>query len=586
MKGLGLLAIAAAIWAVGVGTAMADTAGTVTVLGPADASDSSLMESVIEPDFELAFPQFEVTYTGSAQKTAMSNAETGGASVLFLHEPKLEAEFVAAGYSSENRFGSALFSGSYGLAGDNGDPAKVAATAPHDLAAAFAAVAKAGAGGNAVFLSRGGTSTASGNTVAEHAIWKLVQANGLTPAGVELCEVSAIDGGGWSPIAPGTPESHAPECPDSGTVNSPHLPAWYRVESGSNQAALLTDVNSCAGGSVDCYALTDLGTFNLLAKLTQIPGASILSAGQSASAPGGQTVALTRFHGFVVNPAKVSGVNLAGAQAFISFVTSPAEQAQIGAYLKSAPRSPGPAFVPDAAPLISATPSTSTGVAGSAVTVGGAVADPEPGAPGLAGQSVVVRAVGGVPIASGLIDVTGHYSVTFVPPASGSYEVATAPISRLLDATAVPPFGDVLAASASAPFGLTVTTAPGGPPSGSTTKHHEAIRIGKVRVKRGTVSIAAVLSAPAAKGAKLSMLVERLAAKGSHHGKHAAAAKAKAKHRATFKSVASTSIATGKKAATIAHKLAPGSYLVKLTYSAPGAGKVESSPKRVKVPAP
>jgi hypothetical protein len=162
---------------------------------------------------------------------------------------------------------------------------------------------------------------------------------------------------------------------------------------------------------------------------------------------------LNRFHAYVINPAKPGEtVNLQGAQDLVGFLTSPTVQGVIGGYLASAGKSPGPPFVPDAAPPISAAPSATSVGAGSQVTVTGSVADPEPGYPGLAGQPVIVRAAGGGQLASGLLDAGDRFSISFVPPVSGSYEVATAAISRLIEPAALPPFGDLLAPGAAAPF--------------------------------------------------------------------------------------------------------------------------------------
>jgi hypothetical protein len=80
-------AAAGAILALGAGGASADTPSKVTIVGPADVLESGLFGSLIEPQFEAAFPQYELTYDPSAQGTAASSAEhgTGGPSVLVLH---------------------------------------------------------------------------------------------------------------------------------------------------------------------------------------------------------------------------------------------------------------------------------------------------------------------------------------------------------------------------------------------------------------------------------------------------------------------------------------------------------------------
>src|SRR6201999_3290817 len=49
-----------ATFVLGVGQALADTAATVKILGPADVIESGLFGNLIEPQFEQAFPQYEL----------------------------------------------------------------------------------------------------------------------------------------------------------------------------------------------------------------------------------------------------------------------------------------------------------------------------------------------------------------------------------------------------------------------------------------------------------------------------------------------------------------------------------------------
>lgn len=583
--------------ALGATGAAADTPATVTIVGPVDAVDSGLFAKVIEPQFKGAFPQFELSYDPAAQNAAMNDAEngTGGPSVLLLHEPKLESEFVAAGFSAENQLGDALFYDDYVLAGTAGDGAGVAtAGGSHDIARAFAAVAAAGLAGTATFDSRGGTNFAPAATIEEHAIWKLVSEAGLTPAGVSLCDVTAADGGGMTPITQaalaGDPQ--APFCPsaDGGIATNGDLPVWYRVL-GGNQSQLLGTTDACTGttnGSTNCYALTDRGTYDYMATgidpAGTIANLQVASAGQGATAPGGPFALLARFDGYVIDPAKPGEtVNLQGARDLIGFLTSPAEQAQIAGYLRTVPKSPGAPFTPDAAPAITAVPSTTSVSAGRPVTVSGSVADPEPGYPGFPGQSVIVRAAGGTQVASGLLDSSDRFSVSFVPPASGSYEVATAPISRLVQPTAVPPFGDRLTPAASAPFALTVTAAPAAPRGPKKAGEH--LRIGKVEVKQGTVTLFGVLGSPSPGRATVSMLVKRLTPLRHRRkaAKRATDSKAKTKKPA-LKKVASKAVAAKAIKFSISQKLPRGfHYAVELSYKGSG-GTVTSAAKHVAVP--
>src|ERR1700749_3152965 len=156
--------------------ASADSASTLSIVGTSDVSDSGLIPNLIQPQFQAAFPQFTFKYTGSATGTAIQNAEsgTGGPSMLIVHAPSLENQFVSGGFSMNNNFGHAIFTNDFILVGPTGDPA-AASPDVHNIAAAMADVARVGAaGGTATFVSRGGTSNASGTTIEEHALWALV----------------------------------------------------------------------------------------------------------------------------------------------------------------------------------------------------------------------------------------------------------------------------------------------------------------------------------------------------------------------------------------------------------------------------
>jgi tungstate transport system substrate-binding protein len=197
--------------------ASADSSSSLSMVGTSDLNDSRLIPNLIQPQFQAAFPQFTFKYTGSATGTAIQNAESGngGPSMLIVHAPALENQFVADGFSQNNAFGHAIFTNDFILAGFTADPAGAAADT-HNIAKAFADVAAAGVAGHATFVSRGGTTTASGTTVEEHAIWQLVNDAGLTPAGVTLCTVTAPNGGGMAPTNTG---AQGATCPDGGTVH-------------------------------------------------------------------------------------------------------------------------------------------------------------------------------------------------------------------------------------------------------------------------------------------------------------------------------------------------------------------------------
>jgi hypothetical protein len=171
-------------------------------------------------------------------------------------------------------------------------------------------------------------------------------------------------------------------------------------------------------------------------------------------------------------------------------------------------------------------------------------------------------------------------SISFVPPASGSYEVATAAISRLIGPTATPPFGDMLTPAAAPPFTLTVTPVP--PLAGTFPRH---LRIEGIRAKKGTVIVTGKFDSPSPVRATVSLLVERLGSlmsRKKHHKKHggdrAGASKAK---RPRFKNVETATVASGATEVTLPRGF---HYAVRLAYTVPGHGTVSSATKHVAVP--
>lgn len=466
----GLLAAATLLWAPAV--ASADTSSTLTVVGTSDVSDSGLAPNLIQPQFQKAYPQFTFKYVGSATGAAIQNAEngTGGPSVLIVHAASLENQFVAGGYSYNNQYGNAIFTNDFVLAGPTGDPAGVGANGANNVAQALADIASAGSAGKATFVTRGGTTTASGTTVEEHALWGLVNSSGLKPASLVLCNVSAADGGGMSPISSTVQATSGQPCPDSGTVNGTDAPSWYFVNAGANQAANVVATNACTvgkSGANSCYVLTDRGTFDYLASGSDpagtIPSLKILTRGpQSASVPGGPYALVNYFHAYIINPNKPGEtVNLTAAQDFVNFLTSPAFQSQLKTYLPTTDPG-GPPFVADASPILTASGIPHTYHAGKPATVSGTLTNAEPGYPALAGTTVSVVEVKGallIPVAKGTTNSSGHYSIKFVPPSTGSYEVQTGQISQIENASLNPPYGDLLSPAATAAAHVTVHSA-------------------------------------------------------------------------------------------------------------------------------
>jgi ABC-type tungstate transport system permease subunit len=449
--------------------ASADSSSTLTGVGTSDLSDSGLSSNLIQKDFEQAYPQYTFKYIHAGTGTAIAEAESGsqGASVLIVHSPPLENQFVAKGYSYE-QYGRAIFTNDFVLGGPKGDPAGVAANGAHNVAQAFADIAAAGINGKATLVSRGGT---PGTTVEEHKIWGLVSSAHLVPAGLLLCAVNSTDGGGETPIAAGNGvTSSGQPCPNNGVLpTGGQLPKWY-VVTGAEQGPNVLLANTCAGypsGANSCYVLTDRGTYDYLASGTDpagaIPNLMIVTRDDSASAPGGQYALINYFHAYIINPSKPGEqVNFPAAKDLLNMLTSPSFQAQLKSYLAHTSDPGGAPFKADASPIITAAGIPRSYRAGRRVTVTGTVTNAEPGYPALADKTVSVdEIVGGVPVpvASGKTDATGGYRLTFRPTSSGSYEVGTPQIAQIEEPTLTPVFGDLLSPGAAAPVKVTVHSA-------------------------------------------------------------------------------------------------------------------------------
>jgi tungstate transport system substrate-binding protein len=519
---IGLLAAAALLLAPAL--ASADTSSTLTVVGTSDLSDSGLIPNFLQPQFQAQFPQFTFKYQGSATGAAIQSAEsgTGGPSVLIVHAPSLENQFVSQGFSLNNQFGNALWTNDFVVIGSLADPAGVTAGAPHNAAQAFADIASAGNAGQAVFYSRGGTNNASGTTVEEHALWQLMNNAGLTPAGVVVCDVSAVDGGGMTPIKSTVQSASNAPCPDAGTVSQADAPSWYHIN-GGNQAANVTATNACTAGGgngADCYSLTDRGTFDFLSSGTDpgvsVPNLKIVTRENSASAPGGANELTNYFHVYIINPSKPGEtVNVTAAQDFVNFLTSTAVQGELKTYLANTGDPGGPPFVADASPHLTVTGVPKTYHAGKALTLSGQLTNAEPGFPALAGKTVNVdQIVAGAPVvvASGKTNSTGAYKIRFNPTSTGTYEASTGQISQVEDARLSPPYGDLLSPAATAPAKMTVQSKV----TGLSVKSAggRAVAFGSVAPAKGHVKATVTFLARKAgsKGAFRKVATERLGA--------------------------------------------------------------------------
>ena len=568
--------------------ANADTASTLTVVGTSDVSDSGLVPNLIQPEFTAAYPQFTFKYVGTATGTAIMDAENGtqGPSVLIVHAASLEDSFVSGGYSYEP-YGRAIFTNDFVLAGPKGDPAGVAANAPHNAVQAFADIATAGIAGTAEFLSRSGS---PGTTVEEHEIWQDVGEMASPPVGLLLCTLtSSTSGGGESPIAAGNGVTvSGQDCPGGGgTPPQNELPDWYQ-SANLTQGPNVVAANACTGfnsGANSCYVLTDRGTFDYLSSGTDpagsIPNLTILTRNNSASAPGGANLLTNYFHVYIINPAKFSGqtgifINIPAAEDFANFLTSPTLQSQLVNYLPTSVTGDpgGPPFVADASPSITASGIPSAVAAGTPVTVTGNIANAEPGYPALAGQPVTIdELVGGLPVPVGTANTNtgGNYSITFTPTSSGAYQASTGQIAQIENATLNPVFGDLLSPAATTPVNLTVqfpsTPTPGPlpspvippPPAAPLKLPSSSVSLKTLTVTNGALTATGVFSpAPTASGARIELFADREQKLVTPKAK-AKQPKKTAKAASTgFKVIATTSIATDKTTYTIKAKVTRG----------------------------
>src|SRR5262249_30603240 len=99
---------------------------------------------------------------------------------------------------------------------------------------------------------------------------------------------------------------------------------------------------------------------------------------------------------------------------------------------------------------------------GKKLTVRGSLNNAQPGFPLLFNETVAIdQIVGGVPIeaATAKTNSQGTYSISFVPPATGSYQVTTAQIAKIENTSLNPFFGDLLSPAATASAKITVHSA-------------------------------------------------------------------------------------------------------------------------------
>lgn len=429
------------------------------VVGTSDVYDSNLVQAVIEPGFEAAYPQYDLQYVSKGTGAAIAFAEAGTAAALIVHAAALENQFVDAGYSLED-YGRAIFWGDYVLLGPTADPAGVMTSDSHDIVGAFEKIATAGEAGTANFVSRGGT---PGTTVAEHAIW-------AHTTGVPTCVMSDANGGGTSP------STTSGDCPTSISY-----PSWYHA-TGLTQGPNITNADTCNYTGGNCYVLTDRGTFNYLQSTGVAQNLKIVTRDNADAARGGQTLLVNSFHAYGVNPDKFAGspssTDAPAATAFLHWITSPAAQTAVGQFLST---TNDPPFIPSASPTLTGTGLPRNVTAGQKVKVTGHLVNVVPGTPALNGVRVRLMQVptafpGSTPtrVAVGRTDSSGDFTITYRPTVNAVFSLSVPQIEKIENDTLSPVFGDILTGTSTALRSVNV--------KGSVTVTKDSVKPGKLRV--------------------------------------------------------------------------------------------------------
>jgi len=410
----------------------ADPAPFVLV-GTSDVYDSNLVQTVLEPGFEKAYPQYDLQYVSRGTGAAIAYAQSGAASAMIVHAAALENQFVADGYSLE-KYGRAIFWGDFVLLGPADDPAGVLdGDSTFDIRHAFEKVAAAGEAGEANFVSRGGT---PGTTVQEHAIW-------AETTGVDTCEVSAVNGGGTTPST------------TSGACQNPvALPDWYH-STGLTQAPNVLNGDVCNYDGGGCYVFTDRGTFQYLQSTGAINSLRILTRPDPSGDAALSNLLVNSFHAYGIDPEAFSSpdvqINTKAATAFLNWITSPATQAAVGRFL-SKETGGDPPFLPSAAPNLKITSKLPAKIKpGKAITVTGALRNEVPGTPALANATVRLMArpyaaPGAAPrqVATARTNAAGRFSVSVKPRTSQIYSIKVDGITQIVNSDLNPVFGDLL----------------------------------------------------------------------------------------------------------------------------------------------
>jgi tungstate transport system substrate-binding protein len=358
--------------------------------------DSGLLERLIAPEFQRRNPRWNLKFLAVGSGEAIANARAGQADVLIAHSPKAEKAFVADGFSAE-RTGRTVMWNDFIIVGPPDDPAGVRRVARRDAVGAMRAIAAAGRAGRAHFVSRGDE---SGTNAKELDLWGL--------AGVRRNVDNEPDAGG-------------------------RAPAWYR-KAGVGMADTLRLAQQCPFGG-DCYTITDRGTLQQLVGNGAITGLPIVMDGQSAGAKGGEGLMLNVYNVYAISPSKYPKTRIAGARAFMDFLTSP----QFQRALERFPSRQRPGFFAAATPRVRLTRRPAASLApGQSVTVAGRVESTVPAEPAPAGLPLeLLGPEAGAPLARARAGEGGSFRLTARVDRSGEL-VLSAPRFGRLSALRVP----------------------------------------------------------------------------------------------------------------------------------------------------
>lgn len=357
-------------------SAASASADTIRVQSTTDTVDAGLVEGLLRPAYTAAQPGDTLDYTAVGTGKALDNARMGLADVVITHAPTLEQQFAADGFSLEGA-GRAIFYSDYAIVGPTSDPAGVAAAAAHDAISAFEAIAVAGGGGTATFISRGDN---SGTNVQEQLMW------GLTTDPPVTKQIASNAGSATNRFEPGS----------GGTY-----PAWY-AKSNQGQAASLQTASACNTATYPnggCYTMVDRGTFNRLVNNGTITNMKIVSDRNTPAARGGRDLLINPFSVYIVNPAAALPMgspvpNVTAARRFVDFLVSPGFQNAVDSF----PTATDPAFRQDAFPSIEVTqalpatlPAVAVAAASGPPTLSLHLANRQPGAPAVVGMPVQLQ---------------------------------------------------------------------------------------------------------------------------------------------------------------------------------------------------